>query len=258
MKRLMEYKIISGRTVEIRRSYLSVRSPGEPARRRGARKAGSSSERKVKANETEISRRLARLINVNFPAGSGFLALKYDGDHLPASFEDAKACAEKFMRKFRAAYRKQHGTNPKTILVNANWSPSRNAPARLHHHLLVPEDGIELARKLWPGGGFSEESLDSRADHSQLAAYLVANLNGMPQEQHWHPSRNLDKPLVTEPVPVQDVEGIKPEKGSVIRDFTTSVDEDGRITGTYLRCVLLEAPRVRGGQITLTRRARRE
>lgn len=253
----MEYKIISGRTVEIRRSYLSVRNPGEAPKRRGARKAGSSSEKKIRANETEIIRRLARIINVNFPAGSGFLALKYDGQKLPADFEAAKACAEKFMRKFRAAYRKEHGTNPKTILVNANWSPSRSAPARLHHHLLVPEDGIELARKLWPGGGFSEESIDSRADHTDLAAYLIANLHGMPQEQHWHPSRNLDKPIMTEPVPVHDVEGVKPEKGSIIRDYSSSVDEDGRVTSTYLRCVLPEVPRVRGGQITLTRRPRR-
>lgn len=252
----MEYKIISGRTVEIRRSYLSVRSTGEK-KRRGTRKAGSSSLKKILANERETIRALARLINMNFPAGSGFLSLKYDSEHLPADFGSAKVFAEKFMRKFRAAYRKETGHNPKAILVNANWSPRRKAPARLHHHLLLPADGIEIARRLWTGGGFAVECLDNRADHTDLAAYLIGNLHGMPQEKHWHPSRNLDKPLVTEPVPVEDVETIRAERGSVIKDYEESKDEDGNVVGTYIRCVLPEAPRVRGGQIFLSRRGER-
>lgn len=251
----MEYKIISGRTVEIKRSYLSVR-PGEK-KRRGTRKAGRSSCRKIKANELSAARELARLINVNFPAGSGFLSLKYVNAQLPADFEAAKACVGRFMRRLRTAYRRETGHAPKLILVNANWSPRRQAPARLHHHLILPADGIELARKLWPGGGFSLECLDSRADHSALAEYLIENLHGMPNEKHWHPSRNLDRPIYTEPVPVDDVEGVKAEKGSVIKEHRVSVDEEGRTTAAYLRCVLPEAPRVRGGQIYLTRRTRR-
>lgn len=253
---LMEYKIISGRTVEIRRSYLSVRQTGEK-KRRGARRAGSSSLKKISANEREAVRILARQININFPAGSGFVSLKYDGDHLPADFESAKAHAEKFRRRFRAAYRRMTGHNPKSILVNANWSPRRNAPARLHHHFLIPEDGIELVRQLWDGGGFAVECLDNRADHTDLAAYLIGNLHGMPNEKHWHPSRNLGKPFVTEPVPVEEVEDIRAEKGSTIKDFLETKDEDGNVIGTYIRCVLPEAPRVRGGQIYLTRRTGR-
>lgn len=250
----MEYKIISGRTVEIRRSYLSVRSPGEPPKRRGARKAGSSSEKKIRANEVSQVRELARLININFPAGSGFLSLKYDPAHLPADFAAAKKFADAFMRKFRDTYRKEHGFLPVTILINANWSPKHKCPARLHHHLLVPEDGIELARRLWQGGGFNLECLDGRGDHTDLAAYLIANLNGMPNEKHWHASRNIGRPIYTEPVPVQSVEAIKPERGSVLKDFQPTKDEDGNLTSCYLRCVLPEPPRVRGGQIIMTRR----
>ena len=256
MRKLMEYKIIAGRTVEIKRSYLSVR-PGEK-RKRGTRKAGSSSLKKIRANEMNAARELARLINMNFPAGSGFVSLKYDNARLPEDFEAAKAFAEKYVRKLRRAYRRETGHNPKLILVNANWSPRRQAPARLHHHLILPADGIELARRLWPGGGFSLECLDSRADHSALAEYLIENLHGMPNEKHWHPSRNLDKPIYTEPVPVDDIEGVKAEKESVIKEHRVSTDEEGHVTGAYLRCVLPEAPRVRGGQIFLTRRKRRE
>ena len=254
MKKLMEYKIISGRTVEIRRSWMPVREKGEPRPRRGARKAGSSSEKKIKANEISAARDLARRINMNFDAGDGFLALKYDNEHLPADFQAAKEYAAKFMRKFRTEYRKAFGRAPKTILVNANWNPKHDCPARLHHHLLVPGDGIELARKLWTGGGFNLEQLDGRGDHSDLAAYLIANLRGMPNEKHYHPSRNLDKPIYTEPVPVEDVEDVRAEKGSVIKAHESSADEDGRITSCYLRCVLPEAPRVRGGRISMTRR----
>lgn len=258
MKKLMEYKIISGRTVEIKRSFLPVRSRGEQTQRRGNRRAGTSSEKKIKANEISCMRQLARTINVNFDAGDGFVTLKYDPKHLPADFTAAKKTAEKFMRKLRTAFKKLYGRNPKTILINANWSPRRKAPARLHHHLICEKDVIELARKLWEGGGFSLEILDSRGDHSKLAGYLIENLQGLPNEKHFHPSRNLDKPIYTEPVPVADVEGVQAVKGAVIEEHGKSEDEDGRVIGSYLRCSLPEKPRVRGGQIYLTRRPRRQ
>lgn len=263
MRKLMEYKIISGRQVEIKRTYLSVRLPGEGKKKRGTRKAGSSTEKKLKRNEQEAAKEFARTIAVNFQPGDGFFSLKYDEGHLPGAlphgdFTKAKGVANKFRDKFRKAYKKEHGRNPKTILVNANWSPKNKRPARVHHHLLVPADGIELARRLWESfggvGTASYTGLDSSGDYSNLASYLIENLERIPNEKHWHPSRNLDKPIYTEPVPVEDVEGIQAEKGSVIKAHEKSTDEDGHVVGTYLRCVLPEKARVRGGQIYLTRR----
>ncbi len=257
MRRLMEYKIISGRVVEIKRSWL----PSTSAYRkpRGTRRAGSSSEAKIKANEKSSVRNLARLINCNFDAGDAQVILKYDGDHYPIGFtyEEAAGCLRKFLQRLRRKYSKG-GRKLRAAWVTANWSPHRNAPARLHHHLVLPQDALDLARELWDGGGFSMELLDSRGDHTDLAAYMLDNVHGRPAgENKWSCCRGMDRPIITEPEEVESVEDITPEYGSTIMDVEHVQDEDGRAVSSYMRCRLPERPRVRGGLIILPRRRRK-
>ena len=249
MKKLMEYKIISGKVVETRRSMLSVRQIGEAKPRRAARIAGSSSEKKIKANEKSACRDLARRLNATFIQGDIFASLKYDDEHLPGDYESACDYLKKFMRKYRAEFKRAFDREPLMVWVNANWSPKRDAPARLHHHFVTDACGLELIRKLWQGGGLSFEMLDNRGDHSDLAAYLIANVKLPAGKKKYHCSRNVLKPIYTEPVPVDDVEDIRPEKNGVIKEHETSCDEEGRVTSSYLRCLLPEAPKVRGGKI---------
>lgn len=257
MRRLMEYKIISGKVVEVRRSMLTVRQIGEAKTGRSARVAGSSSEKKIKANEKSACRDLARRLNATFVQGDIFTALKYDDEHLPGDYEAACEYLKKFMRKYRAAFKKTFEREPLMVWVNANWSPKRNAPARLHHHLVTDACGMELVRELWQGGGLSFEMLDNRGDHSDLAAYLIANVKLPANKKKYHCSRNVAKPIFTEPEPVDDVEDIRPEKGSVIKEHEACCDEEGRVTSSYLRCLLPERPRVRGGKVYIQKPRKR-
>lgn len=257
MKKLMEYKIISGRVVETRRSWMPVRQTGEPIKKRGTRKAGASSEKKIKANETESARKLARVINSTVEAGDLLATLKYEDAHLPASYEEAEEDMSRFLRILRREFRKEHGRAPWLIWVTANWSPKRNAPARVHHHLIVERDAYALLGKLWQGGGLNIEMLDGRADHSDLAAYLHANVQNQPAKKTWHTSRNVKRPMFTEPEEVQDVEDVQPEQGAVIKEHQVTADEEGRIVGSYLRCVLPAPVKVRGGQIVIPGRRKR-
>ena len=259
MKQLMEYKIISGRVVETRRSWLSVRQAGEPVKRRAARVAGATSEKKIKANEISSSRELARRINAVFLPGDALVTPKYVAEHLPSSYEEAEDYLKKALRQYRKEFKKAYGRSPKMVWVTANWSPSRNAPARLHHHIVVEAEGVEMLRRLWQGGGMSIEFLDNRGDHSDLAAYMVANVHGRPAKKKWHCSRGLaDEIIYTEPVPVEDVEDVRPEKDAVIKEHETSCDEDGHVTSSYLRCVLAEKPKVRGGKIVMPKSGKRQ
>lgn len=259
MKRLMEYKIISGRVVEIKRSYMS--STSAYRKPRGTRRAGSSSEAKIRANEKSTVRNLARLINCNFDTGDAQVVLKYDPEHYPPGFryEDAAGCLKKFLTKLRRLYARATGKKLRAVWVTANWSPHRQAPARLHHHLVLPGDALELARQIWTGGGFSMELLDSRGDHTDLAAYMIENVHGRPAgENRWSSCRGMERPIMTEPEEVSDVEDVKPEYGSTIMDVEHTQDEDGRVTGSYLRCRLPERPKIRGGQILLPRKGMRK
>lgn len=263
MKKLMEYMIVSGngRIVEKRRSWMPVRQKGEPKPTRGVRKAGASSEKKIKANETESARELARAINSTVQAGDLWIALKYDNEHLPESYEEAADDMSRFLRVLRREYRRRFGELPWLFWVTANWKPEKNGegrPARLHQHMLAPANALELIRELWKGGGINIELLDNRVDHSDIAFYMVGNVHGRPGKKKWHASRNVGRPVYTEPVEVQDVEGVQPEKGAVIKEHIATTDEDGRVVGSYLRCVLPEPVKVRGGQIVMPGRGRRK
>lgn len=259
MKRLMEYRIVSGRTVEIRRSWISTdRDYHKP---RGHRRAGSSSAAKIRANERDSMRRLARIINCNFDAGDASVALKYDDPHYPGSYEDARnVLTRKFLPALRRAYRKATGKALAAVWVTANWSPKRDAPARLHHHIVLTRDAAEIARDLWEMkfgglGSFAMESLDGRGDHTDLAAYMFRNVHDRPAgENRWSACRGMKQPVIEEPVEVTDVEDIQPIYSSTVRDVSESRDEDGRVISKYMRVTLKEPPKRRGNMIIYPKR----
>jgi len=249
MRQLMEYKIISGNVVETRRSYLSARDTTQPPKGRAKKVAGHTSARKIAANEQECVRQFARILNTNYHTGDLHLVLKYDDDHLPPDYQAAEADLARYFARLRYEIRKAGLVMPVISWVTANWSPRRDCPARLHHHVVVPAGSYDLARRLWLGGGFSLETLDGRGDHTDLAAYMIANVRDRPGKHSWHTTRNATRPIVTEPEPVADIEDVQPEKGAVIKAHETSTDEEGRVTSTYLRCLLPYRPYVRGGKI---------
>ena len=248
----MEYKIISGSVVEIKRTWMSARSSAKKTR--GTRIAGNSSERKIRQNEIERTKQLARILNTNLEKGWILVTLKYDDEHLPPDYAALKENGKKFCRALRAAFKAKHDRNPRMIFVNANWSPEEDREARLHHHMVIEKCSWDMLRDIWPTtNGVSIEPIDGRADHSALAYYLVHNVHGLePGQCSWSTSRgNLAKPIYTEPEPVEDVEDIQVIPTANQTAFERLDDEDGRPVSTYIRCVLPCKPTIRGRQIIL-------
>lgn len=274
MKKLMKYYVISGRTVEEQASLLS--SKADRKKPRGIRRAGSSSERKIKANERSSVQRLARGIACNFSAGDAFLTLKYDAAHYPGSlcaaenvpgsegYEKAASDLTRFLRKLRSLYRKQTGKTLPGFWETANWNPKKEGgrPARLHQHLVIPSGAVALARSIWPAfggeGTVIVKDLDSDPDRTALAEYMVGNVHGkLPGQKGWSGSRGLAQPVLSDPEEIRSVDELAPPPGAVIKDVREIQDEDGLVIGKYIRYVLPVAPRLRGGQIILPRPPKR-
>lgn len=248
MKRLMEYHIISGKVVETRRSFLPCR--GEPKKKRGIRRAGTSSEKKILLNERAEKQRLARTLNTNFWNGGYLLTLKFAEGRLPESYEAAKIEGEKLMRKLRTLCKKA-GIELKRVMVTANWSPKRHGPARLHIHVVINKIPLALLEKLWPEGEIDIQTLKA-GDLSELASYLCDNVHLEESgKKKWSPSKNLDKPVYTEPVEVSDPDGIQPMEGATETVQAPTYNEDGKQIGGYMRCTLPERPEVKRGRIIL-------
>jgi len=275
MRKLMEYHIISGRTVETRRTWL----PSGPTvrKKRGIRRAGASSLKKIKANERSCVMNLARTINCNFREGDWFVTLKYDDQHYPAdpSADPAekreqeyctakKILTKKFLPKLRTIYREITGKSLKAVWVTANWSTKQKHYARIHHHMVLPADALAIANDIWReigglDGTMQAECLNSEGDYSRIAAYMIDNVQGRPAgENRWSGCRGMEKPIISDPVEVTDVETMEPLQDEIVKDVYEMVDEDGRIVSKYMRGVMPERVVVKGGQIVLPRRRRRK
>lgn len=254
----MEYKIISGKVVEIKRTYMPLADRKKP---RGHRIAGNSDERKIKDNEREQKKRLARTLNANLEKGWMFVTLKYDDETRPLDYAALQVSGKKYMRKLREAFKKQYGRNPKFILVNANWNPERDCPAKFHHHIVIESCSWDMLRGLWPiENGVSIEPIDGREDHTALAVYLVDNVRGLPYNgKVWSTSRdNLAKPIYTEPVEIaDDIADIQPIPTAVQTAFERLDGEAGTPVSAYIRCVLPEKPVIKGRQIMLPKPRKR-
>lgn len=269
----MKYYIVAGRTVEERRSWFQV---GQIPKTRGTRRAGASTEKKIKANERSCILNLGRTINCNFEAGDWFVTLKYDDAHYPASqyadpdqkreeeYQAAKKIlTKKFLTKLGKAYSKETGKKLKAAWVTANWSTKRKCFARIHHHIVLPSDALALAEKIWAGlagsgGTVQAETLNNEGDYTRIAAYMIDNVKARPSgENKWSGCRGMAKPVYCGWEEVSDIEDVQPIPGSVVKDIMRYEDEDGRTVSAYLRCTLPERVKIRGGQVVLPKRRRR-
>ncbi len=248
MVRLVEYRIISGPVIEIRRCRMAVGA--QPGRRRAPRKAGASSLKKIMQNEKAAVQRLARIINANFGAGDLWLTLKYSDARLPVTKEEAKKEVSKFIRNLGRTYKKATGRKLRYICCTSDTSSKTGDRVRLHHHLVMDRAAYELLCRYWPQEEISYTILDGRKDHTDLARYIVKNASKTADEKKWSCSRGLDKPIYTEPIPVSDCE-IKTPKGAEVREKNVYIDEDYGASSAYLRAVMPERPKVRGGRVVL-------
>lgn len=206
MRTLMEYKIISGRTVEIRRTMMTFREKGKRVRR-GTRVKGRTSLRKILANEREAVKNLARIINCNFKQGDMWITLTYPEDRLPASRAEAEADKERFLRECRRAYRKATGKGLRYVIAIADRDGQTGEETRrIHLHFVMDALAYEVIASLWPAEDLTYRRLDGRGDYTGIARYMVKNAGPANGKKRWSSSKGLMKPIYTEPVPVTEKE----------------------------------------------------
>ena len=179
----MEYKIISGRTEEIRRVWMPTTRGGQRIRR-GTR-AKKSSIRKILRNEINAVKSLARTLNCNFGTGDVWLTLSFGEGEI--SWEDAQAVFDRFLRKLRALYRKERGENLKYVYSHGRKNAIGNA--RPHFHIVLSAIDYELICALWPEQGVTYRRLDGSGDYTGVARYMISNAKGEEGKKTFHPSR---------------------------------------------------------------------
>lgn len=232
MKKLMRYRIISGRAVEVRDVLMETRGGNQ----RGARR-GKSSAKQLKRNEEEAVLVLARQLNANCKGGDLFLSLKYSDRSLPDTREEAKRTAKNFMRRIARAYRKATGKKLKWWLVTASVSSKTGQPVRLHHHVVMDAMDWELIAKHWPPEEFSYRRLDATGDYTAIARYMIRNA-GYGGERAWSHSQGIRQPKYTEPIPVKRAGTVKVPPEARIVEREVREDSDAGFSASYIRWVM--------------------
>jgi len=216
--------------VEERTKYpvRSDRTTGRAAQReakRGARRADNS------------ERQVARLLNNNFSVGKDrHIVLEYSDEALMklvekteramgadasrpgvyldaeisdgyAAWEDAMFVSgqkdmENFIRRLRRACQKE-GITLKYLSVTSDMDGQTGAEARLHHHLIVNAEAAELVHRKWTDGeAWDREMYNVNGDLSALASYMIRQVRPVDGTQRYKPSRTLEQPESSEPVPL--------------------------------------------------------
>ena len=238
----MEYKIISGRTTEIRRTMMPFREKGQKVRR-GTRVKGKTSLRKILANEREAVKNLARILNCNFGPGDCWITLTYPENILPASREEAKKDLEKFLRKCRDAYRKATGEALRYVVsVSDRDGKTGEIEKRLHLHIVMDAVAYEIITALWPAEDVTYRRLDGRGDYIGIARYMVSNAGPADGKKRWSTSKGLRKPIITEPVPVEAKERIRIPRDVSLKEREEYRDDETGMFSAYVRFTRLRDP----------------
>ncbi len=241
MKRLMRYKIKSGRVWEKRDVMIDVSlDPTEGKPRPRGKRRGKSMAAQIERNMREAIRRLARILNCNFRGGDVFVTLKYNDRRLPENREEAAKLAKKFLRRVGAAYRAEMGRKLRYVLVTADVSSKTGLPCRLHHHLVLPGVSWELCRKFWPDDQMSYRVLDNGGDYSAVAAYMVRNTGYRRGQRSWSTSQGMERPVFYPPEPVKELGSFRVPRDGVVAERELREDEESGFRGAYIRYVVPE------------------
>lgn len=205
--------------------------------------------RKQQQNENDATRRVARIINENFPGGDVFDALTYSDENficltekmpvLPDEdsrrdyiYQQAEHELDLFLRRCRYACKKA-GVEFRYLAITSDMDGETGEPVRIHHHIITSTAARKIVRELWKNGAIEKNAVWDEEDHFGLAKYLMDQVRRIPDAKKYKRSRNLVIPEPKDRVALTGKE-VQPPKGAFIIYRSTFIP--GR--PQYIRYVL--------------------
>ena len=211
--------------------------PGEaPPRSERKRKADL---RKVRQNDNNAVRRVARIMNENFQERDGScLVLEYgpkevkriglaydydpqDAEHWDDVWDAANHQLGLFLRRCRRACRKA-GVQLRymgwTSDMRFDGKVQAQVHTRIHHDLIVNQEAEAICLQQWHHGGCGGKRLMQQPDHTDFAQYLMDQVRRIGGRKRYIPSRNLRKPKESIPRIAPSSREVQPPRGAVLLD----------------------------------------
>ncbi|MBD5151272.1 MAG: hypothetical protein HDT16_01975 [Oscillibacter sp.] len=232
--------------------------------------------RKQQQNEASAEKRMARQIHANFTSGDYLIGLDYSAEGLAMTVyglnreapqsgtsgprlangepaEDDKEYANKlyhaahhqlrlWIGRVREACRKA-GAPFRYIAITSDMDGKTGEAKRVHHHVIINAEALEIALKKWTRGGTHHEHLYNVVDQTALAAYLLNQVRRLPDEKKYIPSRNLITPMPKDRIARSGAELAVPRGGQLLH---RNEYRPGR--PQYIRYILPEVGKIRKGK----------
>lgn len=183
--------------------------PGEKPSR--SQRKIKSDIQKQKTNEVNCERSFARLIHDNYRNGIDQLVgldysqvgykkmLEGNAKNLAGLSEEdrimalAQHQAELFLRRVGRECKKR-GIPFRYLMITSDMDGKTGEAVRVHHHVIVNAEALEVCKEKWTLGGVDYEALWNRDDQTDLAEYLMKQVRRLPDAKKYKPSRNLKRP----------------------------------------------------------------
>lgn len=198
------------------------------------------SERKIKSdikkleqNYSSAEKELARLLNGNFGKGDILLGLDYSDAGLKklekraaerAGEEDGtenesdaifKAAAHELNLLLRRVKREaaKRGAEVRHVSVTSDMDGETGERVRVHHHLVINREALELFADKWTLGAVDWEPLAAQEDYTPVANYLIRQVRYISDVKKYTSSRNLDRPKPKDRIAINNSE-LRAPKGA--------------------------------------------
>lgn len=223
----------AGRIGEKIKYWIPGKAPPRSERKRKA------DLRKVRQNDNNAVRRVARIMNENFQERDGScLVLEYgpkeikqigldhdydpqDAEHWDDVWDAANHQLGLFLRRCRRACRKA-GVQLRymgwTSDMRFDSKVQAKVHTRIHHHLIVNPEAEAICLQQWHHGGCGGKRLMQQPDHTDFAQYLMDQVRRIGGRKRYIPSRNLRKPSESIPRIAPSSREVQPPKGAVLLD----------------------------------------
>lgn len=222
--------------------------PGERPTR-SQRKIKSDIKQQQQRNEANAEKKLARTLNENFSHADHLLRLSYaeeafaalggEEEETETLWKNANRQLKLWLRRTRRAC-KAAGVPFRYVPVTADLDGKTGEYVRVHHHVVVNAEAMEIAREKWTAGGTHCEHLYNEVDYLALAHYLLAQVRYVPDEKKYCPSRNLKQPQPKDVIARSGAELSVPRGGQLLHraGWTPGMPQ-------YIRYILPEVGKIR-------------
>lgn len=236
----------SGRMIEKSKVWVSSR-----AKIRSGRVQGNTSAAKRDRNAMQAVRVLARSMNCNCSHKWLHMVCKLDDAHLASAEADTEKTLKNFRARLKRAVTKLGGQVAYYEFISHKDGKS-GAEKRLHIHYVIRLEGVRFEdglwmlgdkalEDIWGMGSVWAEPLYNAADYTDLAAYLLRQ-SDREGKKAYNPSRNLQKPIVTER-PARTCAPLRAPAGSVLVE---QGNWNALYGAHYIRYIAPQKPEERG------------